>query len=261
MALRQSAARLAYLIPDFQNPTGVLLDEDTRARVATALRRQRTVAVVDETSAELLIDVETGAMPPPLAAFDERVVTLGSASKTFWGGLRVGWVRAPVSDAPRLQQARLSLDLGVPVVEQLVLATLLDHQDRVLAHRRTQLRRSRGALVGALREHLPDWRFIVPPGGLSLWCELPAPRLTALCDAALPLGIRLAPGSAFGVGGALESFVRIPFTLEAGALVEAADIIARAWHTAVEGPVRPGHSHRVMSSSRVRLRRVGRVRG
>jgi DNA-binding transcriptional MocR family regulator len=178
-------------------------------------------------------------MPRPLAAFDDRVITLGSASKTFWGGLRVGWVRAPLPDVPRLQQARLSLDLGVPVLEQLVLATLLDRQGAVLEHRRAQLRRSRDALVGALHDRLPDWRFSVPPGGLSLWCELPAPRSTALCDAALPLGIRLAPGSAFGVGGGLESCVRIPFALEAEVLVGAVDGLARAWRTAVEGPVRP----------------------
>ena len=239
LALRQSAARLAYLIPDFQNPTGVLVDEDTRALVGRALRRQAAVALVDETPAELLIDIEEAAMPRPLAAFDDRVVTLGSASKTFWGGLRVGWVRAPMSDVPRLQRARLSLDLGVPVVEQLVLATLLERQDIVLEHRRAQLRHSRDALVTALHDRLPDWRFTVPSGGLSLWCELPAPRSTALCDAALPLGIRLAPGSAFGVGGGLESFVRVPFALEAEVLVGAVDGLARAWRTAVEGPVRP----------------------
>ena len=236
VALRQSSATLAYLIPDFQNPTGSLVDESTRAEVATSLRRQRTVAVIDETLAELGIDVADGEMPPPLAAFDDRAVTLGSASKTYWGGLRVGWLRAPERDVSRLEQARLSLDLGVPVLEQLVLKRLLAQRDSVLAHRRSELRSSRDALTAALRRRLPDWRFTVPAGGLSLWCELPRPGSSALCDAVAPLGVRLAPGSSFGVEGGLESFVRIPFAVPDNVLTDAVDRIARAWDLVAEGP-------------------------
>ena len=236
VALRQSSATLAYLIPDFQNPTGTLVDESTRAEVAASLRRQRTVAVIDETPAELGIDVADREMPRPLAAFDDRAVTVGSASKTYWGGLRVGWLRAPERDVARLEQARLSLDLGVPVLEQLVLKRLLAQRDSVLAHRRSELRSSRDALTAALRRRLPDWRFTVPAGGLSLWCELPHPRSSALCDAVAPLGVRLAPGSSFGVEGGLESFVRIPIAVPGDVLTDAVDRIARAWDLIAEGP-------------------------
>ncbi len=236
VALRQGSATLAYLVPDFQNPTGTLVDEATRARVATALHRQRAVAVVDETPAELGIDVTEADLPRPLAAFTDQALTIGSASKTYWGGLRVGWLRAAERDLPRLEQARLSLDLGVPVLEQLVLKHLLAQRESLLTHRRTTLRAARDALVSAVRRQLPEWRFTVPSGGLSIWCELPAPRSSALCDAVAPLGVRLAPGSSFGVEGGLESFVRIPFALPPDVLTDAVDRIAAAWGHAADGP-------------------------
>ncbi len=236
VTLRQSAARLAYLVPDFHNPTGTLVDEQTRERVASVLRRQRSVAIVDEAPAELVIDVPDGAMPRPLAAFDDHAITIGTASKVFWGGLRVGWLRASVSDVARLQQARLSLDPGVPLVEQLALATLLRRRHTVIEHRRRQLRTSRDALVGALRTLLPQWRFTVPAGGLCLWCELPAPRSSALVEAGLRHGVRLAPGGSFGVDGGLESFVRLPMAQPADVLVAAVGRIARAWDDAQDAP-------------------------
>ncbi len=237
VALRQGSATLAYLVPDFQNPTGTLVDEATRADVGAALHRQRAIAVVDESPAELAIDVAEADLPRPLAVFTARAVTIGSASKTFWGGLRVGWLRAPERDLPRLEQARLSLDLGVPVLEQLVLKRLLAQREPLLAHRRATLRTARDTLVGALGRRLPDWRFTVPPGGHSIWCELPSPRSTALCDAAAPLGVRLAPGSSFGVEGGFDSFVRIPFALPPDVLTDAVDRIAEAWQQTAEGPV------------------------
>lgn len=236
LALRQSSATLAYLIPDFQNPTGTLVDEANRAAAAAALRRQRAVAVIDETSAELGIDVADADMPRPLAVFDDRAMTVGSASKTYWGGLRVGWLRAPERDVPRLEQARLSLDLGVPVLEQLVLKRLLARRGSVLANRREGLRSSRGALTEALHRRLPDWRFTVPPGGLSIWCELPSPRSSALCDAVARLGVQLTPGGPFGAEGGLESFIRIPFALPPEVLTDSVDRLAQAWALASDGP-------------------------
>ena len=78
----------AYLMPDFHNPTGVLVDEAARPRALRLLRSAGTVVVIDETFVELNLDgVE---MPPPTASFgDERTVTVGSLSKAVWGGLRM----------------------------------------------------------------------------------------------------------------------------------------------------------------------------
>ena len=86
------------LIPDFHNPTGALMADDDRAVLARALRHAGTVPVVDETIAE--VDLEGGPMPLPFAAHDPRTVSVGSSSKSHWGGLRTGWVRAPAHRAP-----------------------------------------------------------------------------------------------------------------------------------------------------------------
>src|SRR4029450_8171951 len=90
-ALRTVGRAGAYLLPAFSNPTGRLLDTAGRERLARALRRAGTTAVVDETFAELWLDA---APPTPLAARGAGHVSVGSLSKTVWGGLRIGWARA-----------------------------------------------------------------------------------------------------------------------------------------------------------------------
>ena len=171
--LRQTSPRLAYLIPDFQNPTGHLMTDAQREEYAGHLRRTHTVAVVDE--AHQALPLEGQPMPRPFAAFAPGTITIGSASKSFWGGLRLGWIRAPHAELDRLIAARVSMDLGAPVMEQLALVRLLAGADEILAANRARLREQRDALVAAVREQLPEWRFHLPSGGLALWCELPAP--------------------------------------------------------------------------------------
>jgi DNA-binding transcriptional MocR family regulator len=242
-ALRQTAPRAAYLIPDFHNPTGVLMTETQRAALGAALAGTHTVGIVDETLVDLAHD-PTLTMPRPLAAHHSRTVTLGGASKSFWGGLRIGWVRAPRELMPTLVSARLTLDLGAPVLEQLVLTELLAQREEILRVRRTALVASRDALVSALRDRLPQWRFRMPEGGLCLWAELPEALSTPLCAAADQRGVVLAPGSQFAVEGGMERFLRLPFTGHAPAVVtDAVDRLALAWDDALAArPARPGRS-------------------
>lgn len=228
--LRQTAPRAAVLLPDFQNPTGALMSDEQRTAIGRALSRTCSVGIVDETLAELADDGR--AMPPPLAAFSASAVTLGSSSKAYWGGIRTGWVRAPRDVMPALVAARLTLDLGAPVLEQLVLLELMRHRADILSEHRARLGASRTALVTALREALPEWRFSVPDGGLSLWVELPTPLSTALTVAAEGRGVLLAAGPQFAVEGGLERFLRIPFTLGPEVLQDAVGRIALAWQDA-----------------------------
>jgi len=230
--LRQTAPRAAYLIPDFQNPTGALMSDADRARLGAALGATRTVAVVDETLAELRL--EEVAVPRPMAAHHRQTVTVGGASKSFWGGLRIGWIRAPHDLMANLLSARLSLDLGAPVLEQLVLLELLGRREEILTERRASVAQSRDVLVTALRDRLPQWEFRVPAGGLCLWAQLPLPLSTAVAAAADRHGLVLAPGPQFAVEGGMERFLRIPFTSHAPELLlEAVDRLALAWQDAV----------------------------
>ncbi|MFN2538643.1 MAG: PLP-dependent aminotransferase family protein, partial [Mycobacteriales bacterium] len=226
-ALKQVGPRAAYLIPDFHNPTGTLLSAPGRAAVAAGLRTNRVTALVDESLVDLsLDDVE---VPPPFASFAPDTITVGSASKGFWGGLRVGWLRVPEPRQAAVVGSRLSLDLGAPVLEQLVLLQLLSRADAVLAERRAALRASRDGLVDALRQSLPSWQVRVPAGGLCLWVELPEPVSSTLTAVAERHDVLLASGPSFAPEGGLERYVRLPFTLPADQLVEAVPRLSAAW--------------------------------
>ncbi len=224
--LRQTSPHLAYLIPDFQNPTGFLMGDATRIRYATALRQARTTAIVDETLQPTALS--DAPMPAPFAAHAADAITLGSASKMFWGGLRVGWIRAPRDLVSRLITARVQFDLGSSLFDQLVVAELLAQPD-ILANRREQLRQRRDALVTALREHLPDWRFRVPAGGLTLWLQLPHGSATRLCADMERVGVHLAPGPVFSVEGGADGWLRIPYARPEEELVRAVKEVAKTW--------------------------------
>ena len=234
-AMRQAAPRVAYLIPDFHNPTGLCLRDGGRAVLAELGRTTGTPLVVDETLAELWLD---DAPPPPVAAHDRAgaVLTVGSVSKTFWGGLRIGWIRAEPETRRRLAALRATLDMGTPLLEQLISARLLAGAEAVLGPRRAELRRRRDVFVAALRRALPDWRVDPPDGGLSLWVELPAPVSTALVFAAEARGVRLVAGPRFGLDGAFERFLRLPYTQPEPVLLEAVVRLADAYAAAVAGP-------------------------
>jgi DNA-binding transcriptional MocR family regulator len=229
--LRQTAPRLAYLTPDFHNPTGVLVDEADRRAVLKTARETSTTVVVDESFVEL------GFVPGtrPTAALDPAVVTLGSMSKPVWGGLRIGWLRASSELVGRLAALRASIDMAGPVLDQLVAASLFDRLEEITARRLAELRPRRDLLVATLHEQLPQWRFAIPQGGLSLWAELDAPLSTPLTLMAGQSGLIVVPGSRFGVDGTLERFLRVPFALPEDQLVEAVRRIATAWHNIDRG--------------------------
>ncbi|TMM39686.1 MAG: PLP-dependent aminotransferase family protein [Actinobacteria bacterium] len=226
--LRQNQPRVAYLVPEFQNPTGHLMAQPLRERLPRAAHVSGTDLVVDESFVDLTLD-ET-PLPPPVASFDRhaRVLSIGGMSKPFWGGLRIGWIRAAAPLVQRLAALRIGVDMAGPVLDQLVAARLLRYRDAVLAQRRPELRAQRDALVSALATELPEWRLRVPAGGLSLWVELDAPISGALSRAAQSYGVRLAAGPRFGMDGTMERYLRLPYTLPAGQLTDAVKRIAAA---------------------------------
>ena len=227
-AIVQSGAKLGYLLPDFHNPTGRLMDSDCRQRFASIAAASGVHLIVDETMIDLWLDVPR---PLSLAAFDQggHVVALGSMGKSFWGGLRMGWIRANREIVAALSAARAANDMGSPILEQLAATALLRRPDSVLDERRQTVLDQRDHLLRMVSERLPDWQFERPPGGLSAWAELPRPLGSALAVAAHDLGVRIAPGSRFGLDGAFERFVRLPYALPKAMLSEVVDRLAVAW--------------------------------
>ncbi|MCR1782602.1 PLP-dependent aminotransferase family protein [Nocardioides carbamazepini] len=233
--LARRRPRLVQLMPDFHNPTGLVMPEPDRERYAELLARHDAIAVVDEAHYLLSLDDDARA-GTPLAALARDAVCVGSASKSIWGGLRLGWIRAPHALVDRLTRARVGLDLGVPVLEQLVLTRLLTGDlDAVVRGQRARLREQRDAMTAALAEHLPTWGFRMPGGGMVLWCHLPATGATALSSEAERHGVLLAPGPSFAPEGGLDRYVRLPYASAAPELVEAVRRIAAAWAVVTSG--------------------------
>jgi DNA-binding transcriptional MocR family regulator len=233
LATRQSAPRLAYLVPDFANPTGARLSAAGRRRLAATLWQQGVVTVVDEVAAELYLD--DGPLPPYAAGVpDAATVTVGGLSKAVWGGLRIGWLRTDAALAARLGATLSRRQLSVGVLDQLAATVLVRDLDSVLAGRRRQLRTQRDALLAHLATALPGWRVHPPAGGLSLWCALPAGLSSAaLTAAAAPSGLVLAEGRAFGTGHAFDDHLRLPFTRPPAELEAAVELLST-----LAGPLR-----------------------
>ena len=239
-AIRQLAPSLAYFIPDSHNPTGFTMSPADRIRLGHIISETRTRTIVDESIMDMWLD---GAPPEPLAAAlparRELVLTVGSMSKSFWGGLRIGWIRAEPAVLATIAAIRSSVDLGTPILEQLAAARLLQIREQVLPERRELLRARREYLLDLLARELPDWRPGPGRGGMSLWVQLPAPMSTALSAAASRLGLDLPAGPRFGVDGTLERFIRVPYALPEPQLDEAVALMARAWHSITGVTVAP----------------------
>lgn len=232
--LREAAPRIAYVVADFHNPTGALADEDQRRRLVDAARSAGTVLVADETMSELWLGEDVrDAMPRPVCGFDpagSTVITVGSASKAFWAGMRIGWVRAAPDVIRSLVAARAYADLGTPVLEQLAVNWLFSTGGwaQAVELRRAQARENRDALVAAVRRELPDWEFEVPRGGLTLWVRAGGLSGSRLAEAGERTGVRVPSGPRFGVDGAFEGYVRLPFTVGGAVADEAASRLAAA---------------------------------
>ncbi|MFT4212527.1 MAG: PLP-dependent aminotransferase family protein [Microbacterium sp.] len=224
---------LAYLIPDFHNPTGQSMPVDLRRRLIAAAARAGTVIIADETTAEL--DIDRGWAAGSLAGYattqDEReaVILLGSTGKTVWGGLRLGWMRAEARHLSRIIASRPSMDLGVPVLEQLIATEAIADMSVVLRHRTGHLRGGRDLLGRLLAERLPEWRVPPADGGLSFWVHLGAPVSSALALASRAQGLRISAGPVFSSDGSLERYIRVPFTAAPSELEAGVEALAAAW--------------------------------
>jgi len=239
--VRTQRPALVYLILTHQNPTGRVVDLARRQRVAElAAANPQTVFVDDMTLAELnLSDEET---PPPLAAIAPRlsnVVTIGSVSKTYWAGLRVGWIRAGADVIGRLAAAKATADLGGAALPQAVAAALLTgrHAD-IVRWRRAQLTNNLDVLQTALRTHLPSWSWTQPRGGLSLWVRLDGDG-GVFSQAALRRGVVVVPGRLLSATDRRRDRLRIAFSQSAEQLAAAPPLLAEAWQQLTTPPSRP----------------------
>jgi DNA-binding transcriptional MocR family regulator len=240
----RTAPRLAYLIPDHHNPTGLSMPAELRAQLITALTAQGSYVIADETTAELTLR-EPG-LTTPFAAFagqahqQDNIVTVGSLGKTVWGGLRVGWIRAAPDLIGQLETARRIGDLGTGTWEQVVALLALEQYDEILAERTLQLTSRHRVLTEQVAALLPRWSLSQAIGGACVWANLGEPVSSRLCKHSARLGLRLVPGPRFGSPGTFERYVRLPFTETEERLTESVSLLREAWQH-IEEPATPVH--------------------
>ena len=230
--LRRAAPSLAYLMPDFQNPTGASMDDQTRRFLAESAAEAGAVVIADETTADLDIDRPFATRPFGAGAdpaVQHNIVTVGSLSKSVWGGLRIGWIRADLDLVPRLVAARPRRELGTPELEQQVAILAFHRLPEILRQRGELLRLGRDTLVSALSDALPEWTVPHPHGGVAAWVGLGAPVSSPLALAVRARGLILSSGPRFGVDGGHERHLRLPFTAPPAQLERAVQMLAEAW--------------------------------
>ena len=226
----ESAVRtpvLAHLTFDGHNPTGQWADDRTRRRVLGAFGPS-TVVVLDEAMIDFRHDGPETSPVPHLSRSDTPVVAIGSMSKSFWAGLRIGWIRGPAALVRRVAAVRAGQDLAPPVLEQLMAVGLLGHREQVVAERRATVAARRRVLLEALSVHCPGWQTEPPAGGLAVWVDLGGGSSSRLADRARQHGVRITPGPRFTVHGTHDRWVRIPFVLPPEQLEDAVRRLALA---------------------------------
>jgi DNA-binding transcriptional MocR family regulator len=235
--LSNTVVAAAFVIPTFQNPTGTLMAEHRRRRIAEVAGRRNVPVIEDHALSRLRFrDVD---VPPPIAAFPGAdaapVITVGSLSKAIWGGLRVGWVRAPHPWIDRLARRKVASDLGSGLIDQIVAAKLVKRVSELDAQTASLLAERLDNTEALLNEHLPKWRWHRPAGGPSLWVRLPF-EAPPFCQVALRHGVELVPGTLFGTDGQFANHVRLPYTADPTVMAEAVRRLRAASDATGGGP-------------------------
>lgn len=238
-ALATARPRLVYLMPTFQNPTGAVMPEEGRREVARLAHQYQVPFAEDNT----LSDLAFGAKPPPPLAHYARggtIVSVGSMSKLYWAGIRIGWVRGPESLITRLGQHKVAADLGSSMVSQVLACRLLPNHEAVKARRAEMLRSRLKLLEKLLHERIPEWRWQRPEGGLSLWVRITSGDANAFAEQALRHGVAITPGSDLAPDDAFQDHIRLNYVVEEALIEAAVDRLAAAWkaHRASGGPQR-----------------------
>lgn len=212
-------ANLLYLVPNFQNPTGLLIGLDKRRALLEWAERRDVLIVEDDPYGVLYFDdVATPEETRPIKADDAngRVIYLSTFSKTLAPGFRVGWMVAPAPLVERFETAKQSIDLTSGILDQRVVYEAIRRGllELLAPQLRDLYRRKRTVMETALREQLGDaLSWPAPKGGFFLWATLPAGQTdTALLERALESRLVFVIGSAFYVDGSGHEKIRLSFS-------------------------------------------------
>ncbi|MGV8966247.1 MAG: PLP-dependent aminotransferase family protein [Cellulomonas sp.] len=212
LAREGRAVKLLYTVPNFHNPAGVTLSAERRPQILEIAHRYGVLVLEDNPYG--LLGFEGDPIPAMRSLDADGVVYLGSFSKTFAPGYRIGWAVAPHAVREKLVLASESAILCPSNASQLAISAYLatcDWRGQIKAFAELY-RERRDAMVGALAEHLPDATWTVPDGGFYTWVKLP-PGLDskAMLPRAVTARVAYVPGTAFYANGAGSDHMRLSF--------------------------------------------------
>ena len=205
--------KFLYTIPNFHNPAGITLAVRRRAEILDICNRHGVLVVEDNPYGLLGFDGQTY---PALRSMDaDNVVYLGSFSKTFAAGLRVGWVLAPHAVREKLVLAAEAATLCPPTLNQLIVSRYLathDWQGQIKVFQQAY-RERRDALLGALEQHLPaGCSWTRPEGGFFVWMTVPEGVDTkAMLPRAVTARVAYVSGTGFYADGLGSRQLRLSF--------------------------------------------------
>ncbi len=215
-------ARLAYVMPNFQNPTGGTLAVERRIALAAAARRFDLWLVEDDPYGELWYSAPP---PPSLRQYAaERTLRVGSFSKVLAPGLRLGYVVGPRAAIDLLARLKQATDLHTATLTQHVVARVL--RDGLLQEQlprvRTLYAAQAAAMLASLRTHMPAGvRWTEPEGGMFVWLTLPEQIDTLpLLDRALAVGVAFVPGAPFYAAQPRHNTLRLSFVTVPAATID-----------------------------------------
>lgn len=224
-AATRAAPSLLYCQTGLHNPTGRRMAAPARRELADVITRAGLLTVEDRCSADL--QLSGPAVAPALAAHadPELVITIGTMSKLFWGGLRIGWVRADAARIRGLTEILKTVQLSLSVRDQLLAARLVEQTGTARTERRRMLREHLAGTEALLREMFPDWTWEPIDGGSGLWVDT-GTDAAALAQRGERMGVKLVPGPAFSVYGGQRTRLRLPVWHEARTLARGLELLA-----------------------------------
>jgi len=207
-------AKFIYVIPDFNNPSGRTMSLQEREELVRVARELDVLIVEDSPYRELRYSGEP--LPTIRSMAPERTLHLGSFSKIFAPGFRLGWIIGPEELLEQIYVCKQCLDLCPPVFDQYLAAEFMGSGalDENLTHTIAEYRQRRDDMVNLLQKYMPEgvsWTY--PEGGLFLWLTLPEQIDTvALYDRALSAGVAYVAGSFFYTDGSHRNTMRLNFS-------------------------------------------------
>jgi DNA-binding transcriptional MocR family regulator len=215
-----------YVQTGIHNPTGQTMPSQARSQLADMINRSGLTTVEDCCSYDLTLQ---GPPAKTLARLVEPdlLVSVGTLSKLFWGGLRIGWIRASPARIRNLLELRKVEDLATSVIDQLHAVRLLHRSVEARRERQVMLTTHLRTAEEALHEHFPGWTWDPIKGGSGLWVDTHADAL-ALAAAAKRVGVKLAPGPSFSPYDGQRSMLRLPVWHEPAQLRQALTMISGA---------------------------------